>query len=73
MADLSAAQLEDVRQFFRTYYAPNNATLVIAGDFRPDSARAWVARYFGAIPRGPALPARPAPAPGSKPARPRSP
>ena len=63
MADLSAASLEDVRQFFRTYYAPNNATLVIAGDFRPDSARAWVARYFGAIPRGPALPARPAPAP----------
>jgi zinc protease len=63
MADLSAAALEDVRQFFRTYYAPNNATLVIAGDFRPDSARALVARYFGGIPRGPALPPRPSPAP----------
>lgn len=63
MADLSAATLADVTQFFRTYYAPNNATLVIAGDFRPDSARALVERYFGAIPRGPALPARPNPAP----------
>jgi len=63
MADLSAATLADVTQFFRTYYAPNNATLVIAGDFRPDSALALVQRYFGAIPRGPALPARPNPAP----------
>jgi len=53
MTDLSAASLEDVRGFFRTYYAPNNATLVIAGDFRPDSAKRWVARYFGEIPRGP--------------------
>ena len=63
MADLSAAALDDVKEFFRTYYAPNNATLVIAGDFQPDSARAWVQRYFGDIPRGPALPARPEPAP----------
>jgi zinc protease len=63
MADLSAAALDDVKDFFRTYYAPNNATLVIAGDFRPDSARAWVQRYFGDIPRGPKLPPRPAPAP----------
>ena len=59
MTDLSAASLEDVRGFFRTYYAPNNATLVIAGDFRPDSAKRWVARYFGEIPRGPAIPSRP--------------
>ena len=56
MADLSAASLEDVTSFFRTYYAPNNATLVVAGDFRPDSARAWIERFFGAIPRGPAVP-----------------
>ncbi len=62
MADLSAATLDDVRNFFRTYYAPNNATLVIAGDFAPDSAKAWVRQYFGGIPRGPALPARPNPA-----------
>jgi zinc protease len=63
MADLSAAQLDDVTQFFRTYYAPNNATLTIAGDFDPDSAKAWVRRYFADIPRGPALPPRPDPAP----------
>ena len=59
MADLSAASLEDVKAFFRTYYAPNNATLVIAGDFNRDSAVTWVNRYFGGIPRGPQLPARP--------------
>jgi zinc protease len=59
MVDLSAASLEDVKQFFRTYYAPNNATLVIAGDFQRDSAVAWVNRYFGGIPRGPAVPPPP--------------
>jgi zinc protease len=59
MADLSAASLEDVKEFFRTYYAPNNATLVIAGDFNRDSAITWVNRYFGDIPRGPQMPARP--------------
>ncbi len=59
MADLSAASLEDVKQFFRTYYAPNNATLVIAGDFNRDSALTWVNRYFAGIPRGPQMPARP--------------
>ncbi len=62
MADLSAASLEDVKTFFRTYYAPNNATLVIVGDFNPDSAKALVKRYFADIPRGPRLPARPSPA-----------
>ncbi len=61
MADLSAATLGDVQNFFRTYYAPNNATLVIAGDFAPDSAKAWVRQYFGGIPRGPKLPTRPSP------------
>jgi zinc protease len=59
MDDLSAASLEDVKQFFRTYYAPNNASIAIAGDFHPDSARAWVARFFGDIPRGPDVPPRP--------------
>ncbi|MDB4912667.1 MAG: peptidase domain protein [Gemmatimonadetes bacterium] len=59
MTDLSAASLDDVKEFFRTYYAPNNATLVIAGDFNRDSAVTWVQRYFGSIPRGPALPPRP--------------
>jgi zinc protease len=61
MADLSAASLEDVKSFFRTYYAPNNASLTIAGDFDRDSAKVWVQRYFGDIPRGPTVPARPTP------------
>ena len=61
MADLSAATLADVKNFFRTYYAPNNATLVIAGDFNVDSAKALVKHYFGDIPRGPQIPSRPSP------------
>jgi zinc protease len=61
MADLSAATLEDVKSFFRTYYAPNNASLTIAGDFDGDSVRVWVQRYFGNIPRGPTVPPRPTP------------
>lgn len=59
MADLDAASVEDVSEFFRTYYAPNNATLTIAGDFNPVEAKRLVQLYFGEIPRGPALPARP--------------
>lgn len=61
MTDLSAASLEDVKSFFRTYYAPNNASLTIAGDFDRDSAKVWVQRYFGGIPRGPTVPPRPTP------------
>ncbi len=59
MADLSAASVDDVKNFFRTYYAPNNATLSIAGDFNPAEAKRLVAKYFSAIPRGPKLPPRP--------------
>ena len=55
MADLSAATLDDTKNFFRTYYAPNNATLAIAGDFNPATAKQLVEKYFGAIPRGPAV------------------
>jgi zinc protease len=55
MADLDSASLEDVTSFFRTYYAPNNATLTIAGSFNPDSAKTWVSRYFSDIPRGPGI------------------
>src|SRR6266542_3584561 len=60
MADLSAATLADVRNFFRTYYTPNNATLAIAGDITPRAARGLVERYFGDIPRGPSV-TRPTP------------
>ena len=52
MADLSAASEEDVKNFFRLYYAPNNAILTIVGDFDPAQAKAWVTKYFGDIPRG---------------------
>ncbi|HEX8632931.1 MAG TPA: pitrilysin family protein [Pyrinomonadaceae bacterium] len=51
--DLSAASLEDVKNFFRRYYTPNNATLTIAGDFTPAEARRLVEKYFAPIPRGP--------------------
>lgn len=51
MDDLSAAALDDVKDFFRLYYAPDNATITIAGDFEPDSAKAWITKYFGRIPR----------------------
>ncbi len=56
MEDLDAASLEDVSAFFRTHYAPNNAVISIVGDVEPDQVRAWVERYFGAIPANPALP-----------------
>jgi len=63
LADLDAASVEDVSQFFRTYYAPNNATLTVAGDFNPTEVKRLVQLYFGDIPRGPAIPPRPQVAP----------
>ena len=53
--DLAAATLEDVRDFFRTYYTPNNLSLVIAGDFDAAEAKRLVEKYFGTIPPGPPL------------------
>lgn len=53
--DLQAATLDDVKEFFNTWYTPNNVTLVVAGDFDPVQARAWVERYFAEIPRGPEI------------------
>jgi predicted Zn-dependent peptidase len=50
LEDLDAATLADAQSFFDTYYAPNNAVVVVAGDFDPVAARAWVAKYFGPIP-----------------------
>jgi len=55
MGDLSAATVEDVKQFFRLYYAPNNATLSIVGDLNTAQTKAWIAKYFGGIPRGKAI------------------
>ena len=53
--DLTAASLDDVKDFFRTYYTPNNLSLVIAGDFDPAEAKRLVEKYFGPIPAGPPL------------------
>ena len=55
MADLTAASETDVKDFFKLYYAPSNAIVSIAGDFQPAQAKALVARYFGAFPRGGAI------------------
>jgi zinc protease len=55
MADLSAATLDDVKDFFRTWYAPNNATVVVAGDVTRKQVLDLARRYFAAIPRGPAI------------------
>ncbi len=52
-ADVEAARLNDVREFFTQYYAPNNATLAIAGDFDASTIKALIEKYFGPIPRGP--------------------
>ena len=51
MKDLEAASIDDVRDFFRTYYVPNNATIVIVGDFVTKDAQEMVTRYFGRIPK----------------------
>jgi zinc protease len=53
MKDLNAASLEDVHQWFRGYYGPNNAVLALAGDIDVAAAKAKVERYFGDIPAGP--------------------
>src|SRR5262245_7227700 len=53
--DLTAATQDDVKEFFKTYYTPNNLSLVIAGDFDPAEAKKLVEKYFGTIPAGPAL------------------
>jgi zinc protease len=56
--DIKAASLDDVKAFFKTYYVPNNATMVIAGDIKRDDAKKLVEKYFGWIPKAP-IPARP--------------
>ncbi len=56
-ADIAAAQLNDVQQFFKEYYTPNNASLAIVGDFDPVATRRLVEKYFGTLKRGPQAPA----------------
>jgi zinc protease len=52
MDAIDAATIEDARAFFRTYYSPDNAVLVVTGDFDPARALRWIERYFSPIPRG---------------------
>jgi zinc protease len=63
MDHLSAATYDDVASFFKRYYTPNNASLVIAGNFDPAEARRLAAKWFGEVPRGPDIPPLTAPAP----------
>jgi zinc protease len=65
MEDLNRASVGDVREFYDTYYVPNNATLVVVGDFDLHDAERWIRQYFGPLPRGTrpierALPVEPA-------------
>lgn len=55
-ADVEAARLEDVREFFKQYYAPNNATIAIAGDIDKEKTKALIEKYFSPIPKGPGVP-----------------
>ena len=53
--DLDAAELDDVKDFFRRFYAPSNASIAIAGDIDPDGTRRLIERYFGDLPPGPPI------------------
>jgi zinc protease len=50
--DLNAAKLEDVQAFHSRFYVPNNATMIISGDFNPAQAMQWIEKYFGPVPKG---------------------
>jgi zinc protease len=63
MEDLTAASYDDVVQFFKTYYGPNNTTLVVAGDIDPVEARRLVEKWFSDVPRGAPVPPLSAPTP----------
>lgn len=56
MADIEKFELEDVKNFFKTYYAPNNASLVVVGDIEYDAAFNLIEKYFGEIPKGNSIP-----------------
>src|SRR5450755_4117969 len=55
MKDLDAASISDVQEWFKTYYGPNNVTVVIAGDITPEVAKEKVEKYYGDIPAGPPI------------------
>ncbi|ATL45556.1 pitrilysin family protein [Elizabethkingia sp. HX WHF] len=52
MEDLDSAKLEEFQGFYKKYYVPNNATLVVAGDIKPEQTKKWIEEYYGRIPKG---------------------
>jgi zinc protease len=54
-ADIEAARINDIRDFHQLFYTPNNASIAIAGDFNPTQLKAFLTKYFGPIPKGPAV------------------
>ncbi|MDN3692510.1 pitrilysin family protein [Chryseobacterium tructae] len=50
--DLNSAQLDEFKTFYKKYYVPNNATLVVAGDIKPEQTKKWIQQYYGSIPKG---------------------
>ncbi len=56
MEDLNAAKLDEFLDFYKKYYVPNNATLVVAGDLKPEQTKKWIAEYYGGIPKGEIFP-----------------
>ncbi|MBS1682123.1 MAG: insulinase family protein [Bacteroidetes bacterium] len=58
LKDLDSAKLEDVNSFFKTFYAPNNASIAVVGDFEIEDAKKWIEKYFGEIPSS-TLPPKP--------------
>ncbi|KQS89386.1 pitrilysin family protein [Chryseobacterium sp. Leaf394] len=50
--DLNAAKLQEFRDFYKKFYVPNNATLVVAGDIKPEQTKKWISEYYGSIPKG---------------------
>lgn len=56
MEDLNAAKLEEFQAFYKKYYVPNNAVLVVAGDIQPEQTKKWISEYYGSIPKGTVTP-----------------
>lgn len=56
MEDLNAAKLDEFLDFYKKYYVPNNATLVVAGDLKPEQTKKWITEYYGSIPKGEVFP-----------------
>lgn len=56
MEDLNAAKLDEFLDFYKKYYVPNNATLVVAGDLKPEQTKKWIEEYYGSIPKGEVFP-----------------